>query len=900
MSIKAITVAEPPPTDARTKKPENELLDTSLRLPPSPPKSEANGDSIPNSRRSSSASAEARYPLPPPTNPPKDILKEDLKTPDNHVPRDPRLIRLTGIHPFNVEAPLSALYDEGFLTSPELFYVRNHGAVPQVDDANIPDWEFSIEGMVKHPIIMTLKQLIADYEQITVPITLVCAGNRRKEQNQVRKSKGFSWGAAGLSTALWTGVPIGELIKRAVPMRGAKYICMEGADKLPNGYYGTSVKLNWAMDANRGIMLAHKMNGEILRPDHGKPLRVVVPGQIGGRSVKWLKKLIITAEPSDNWYHIYDNRVLPTMISPEQSANEPKWWMDERYAIYDLSTNSATVYPAHEEQVCLANGPETYRARGYAYGGGGRRITRVEITLDKGKSWALADIRYHEDDYRDADENDTLYGGKLDMGWRETCFTWCFWEIDLKVEDLKLSGDIMVRAMDESMNVQPRDMYWSVLGMMNNPWYRIMISREGEYLRFEHPTQPALIPGGWMEKVKARGGNLANGFWGEKMGGEGEEGGIVELKKEIKMTKDGLNRSITIDELRTHDSEANPWFVVNGEVYDGTAFLEGHPGGSTSIIGAAGQDATDEFMAIHSETAKVMMQHYHIGTLDEASRAVLHNVDEIPSEASEPREVFLQSKTWTKALLSSKQKISSDTRIFNFTLEHKEQTIGLPIGQHLMMRLRDPVTREAIIRSYTPISEGTDKGFLQVLVKVYFDTKERAGGKMTKALDAIPVGNFVDFKGPIGKFEYLSRGHCTIGGKPRFIKRFIMICAGSGITPIFQVLRAVLKNPEDETKCLVLDGNRLEEDILCKEEMDAMVKGKEDSCRLLYCLTRPGARWQGLVGRISKELLEKEVGVCRAQNGEELVLICGPEALEKSVHGILNDMGWKDEDLLFF
>lgn len=441
-----------------------------VRVPPSPPKSidsgsETSDQSAPASRRESIARVQPRYTLPPPTTVPTEILKEDLKTPDNHVPRDPRLIRLTGIHPFNVEAPLSALYDEGFLTSPELFYVRNHGAVPEVDDASISDWEFSIEGLVERPITMTLKHLIAEHEQITVPITLVCAGNRRKEQNQVRKSKGFSWGAAGVSTALWTGVPIGELIRRACPMRGAKYVCMEGADKLPNGYYGTCVKLNWAMDPNRGIMLAHKMNGEMLRPDHGKPLRVVVPGQIGGRSVKWLKKLVVTAAPSDNWYHIYDNRVLPTMVSPEQSANEPKWWTDERYAIYDLSTNSATAYPAHDERVSLVSGPETYKVRGYAYGGGGRRVTRVEVTLDKGKSWALANIRYHEDDYREViDENERLYGGRLDMGWRETCFAWCFWDIDLKIEDMAMAGDVMVRAMDESMNVQPRDMYWSVLG----------------------------------------------------------------------------------------------------------------------------------------------------------------------------------------------------------------------------------------------------------------------------------------------------------------------------------------------------------------------------------------------------------------------------------------------------
>lgn len=586
-----------------------------VHLPPSPPESiDVHSDefdwSNQISRRTSDVQSHGRYTLPPPSVEPTGILPEDLKTPDSHVPRDARLLRLTGIHPFNVEAPLSALYDEGYLTSPELFYVRNHGAVPDVDTATILDWEFSIDGLVEKPMTLTLRQLIDEYEQITVPITLVCAGNRRKEQNQVRKSKGFSWGAAGVSTALWTGVALSDLIKRAVPKYKAKYVCMEGADKLPNGYYGTSVKLNWAMDPNKGIILAYKMNGELLRPDHGKPLRVVVPGQIGGRSVKWLKKLTITAAPSDNWYHIYDNRVLPTMISPEQSANEPEWWTDERYAIYDLSTNSATAYPAHEERLSLTSTTGgAYRAKGYAYGGGGRRVTRVEITLDKGMSWVLANIRYHEDDYRDnAEENEMLFGGKLDMGWRETSFTWCFWEVDLKIEDLAASTDIMVRAMDESMNVQPRDMYWSVLGMMNNPWYRITITKEGEYLRFEHPTQPALMPGGWMQKVKDRGGNLTNGFWGENMGVEEEE--VVEVKTEIKMTADdSAGKIISIDELRQHDGEQSPWFVVNGQVYDGTAFLEDHPGGATSITAAAGQDATDEFMAIRKFCLPILMNH---------------------------------------------------------------------------------------------------------------------------------------------------------------------------------------------------------------------------------------------------------------------------------------------------
>jgi nitrate reductase (NAD(P)H) len=298
-----------------------------------------------------------------------------------------------------------------------------------------------------------------------------------------------------------------------------------------------------------------------------------------------------------------------------------------------------------------------------------------------------------------------------------------------------------------------------------------------------------------------------------------------------------------------------------------------------------------------------MMQDYHIGSLDEASRQILHDEGPEEDKSSQLRELFLQSKVWTKAILSQKTIISSDTRIFRFDLEYKDQRIGLPVGQHLMMRLRDPLTHEAIIRSYTPISEGTDKGKLDVLVKVYFDTAERKGGKMTKALDQIPVGHFVDFKGPIGKFEYLGKGKCMVGGKERYVKRFIMICGGSGITPIFQVLRAVLRDDADPTNCLVLDGNRLEEDILCRDAMNELVKGREHRCDLLYTLTKPPETWTGLKGRIGKQLLEERVGKCKSLaegHGEDLVLICGPEALEKSVHGILNELGWKDSDLLFF
>ena len=145
------------------------------------------------------------------------------------------------------------------------------------------------------------------------------------------------------------------------------------------------------------------------------------------------------------------------MVSPDIAANEPSWWTDERYAIYDLSPNSAIAYPAHDETIDLSDEAATYDVRGYAYAGGGRRVTRVELSLDKGRTWRLADIDYAEDKYRDA-QPVNLYGGLLDMNEQEACFCWCFWTLVVRVAELRDADDLVVRAMDEGMSVQPRDM----------------------------------------------------------------------------------------------------------------------------------------------------------------------------------------------------------------------------------------------------------------------------------------------------------------------------------------------------------------------------------------------------------------------------------------------------------
>jgi nitrate reductase (NAD(P)H) len=106
---------------------------------------------------------------------------------------------------------------------------------------------------------------------------------------------------------------------------GALNVCFEGAEDLPGGggsKYGTSIKKELALDPSRDIILAYMQNGELLAPDHGFPVRVIIPGFIGGRMVKWLKRIIVTTKESDSYYHYMDNRVLPSHVDTELANAE--------------------------------------------------------------------------------------------------------------------------------------------------------------------------------------------------------------------------------------------------------------------------------------------------------------------------------------------------------------------------------------------------------------------------------------------------------------------------------------------------------------------------------------------------------------------------------------------------
>jgi nitrate reductase (NAD(P)H) len=282
------------------------------------------------------------------------------------------------------------------------------------------------------------------------------------------------------------------------PTPSAQFVCFRGPLKeLPkgdDGSYGTSIPMHMALDPAADVLIAYEQNGQRLSTDHGFPVRLIVPGWIGGRMIKWLCEMKVTAAPSDNFYHFNDNRILPPEVDAERAAAEG-WWYKPEYIFNELNINSAIASPAHGEllRVERAANTQPYTMRGYAYTGGGRAVTRVEVSVDGGASWQLTTLV--------RPEKPTKYG-------RHWC--WVFWTLTLDARALLLAESVCCRAWDAGNNTQPRAITWNLMGMGNNCYFTVKVHQEatpdgGLALRFEHPTEPGALKGGGM-------GNTAGGW----------------------------------------------------------------------------------------------------------------------------------------------------------------------------------------------------------------------------------------------------------------------------------------------------------------------------------------------------------------------------------------------------
>ena len=327
--------------------------------------------------------------------------------------RDGRIVR-SG-EPLNLEMPFETT--DNFITPTKSFYVRTHFPIPKIDrDA----WWLHVEGEVEKPFAIDYEELLK-LESLTVPVTLECAGNNRNFLEP--KVKGVQWGLGAVGTAEWTGVPLSVLLNRAVVRSSAREVILEGADhgmlddpKSPSGElrFSRSVSLE---KARRDVLLAYRMNGNDLPPEHGFPVRAIVPGWYAMASIKWLQRIIVTDQPFAGYYQTLD-----------YSYWKRRGDVAELSPLTELQIKAEIAKPAQSDKV-PAN--STVRIHGAAWASGDE-IVRVEVSTDGGSTWKEA----------------TLLGDSKPNAWR-------FWEFNWKTPTASGKQTIVARAVDSLGQTQP-------------------------------------------------------------------------------------------------------------------------------------------------------------------------------------------------------------------------------------------------------------------------------------------------------------------------------------------------------------------------------------------------------------------------------------------------------------
>ncbi|RFU25641.1 hypothetical protein B7463_g10692, partial [Scytalidium lignicola] len=384
------------------------------------------------------------------------VPQEAIEDPFENDPlRDPRLRTLTA-KPCNAETPSTGLAP--FLTSNNFFYVRNHMWVPDVPES---EHRLTIELPDGEEKCYTMEELKKRFHMHKITATLQCSGNRRNDMTvHARPTNGLQWTVGAISSAEWEGVMLRDVLVDAglntqnLPDH-AKHAQFSGLEA-----YGASIPISKAVDPSGDVLLAFKMNGEDLPRDHGYPLRVIVPGNVAARSVKWLRKVVISDEESTSQWQRRDYKCFgPNVQNPDWSKAKSIQEMPVTSAITDISNAS---YFVHDKENTNAASPLT--VSGYAYSGGGHEIVRVDISTDCGQTWDQAELL-----------DDKTHGSKA-WCWKR----WRYSGANLKGEG-KTKLTLLVKATDESYNTQPKDhaSIYNARGNLATAWHRVDIALRG-------------------------------------------------------------------------------------------------------------------------------------------------------------------------------------------------------------------------------------------------------------------------------------------------------------------------------------------------------------------------------------------------------------------------------------
>ena len=345
----------------------------------------------------------------------------------------------------NAGPPLDQLARD-FITPNDLFFVRNHTWIPHFQ---LDSYRLRVHGRVTRELSLSLDDIKRDFERRELTATLQCAGNRRQELVGYKPiDDQLAWGVEAIGTAQWAGVRLGDVLCAAgISGEDAAHVAFLGLDAMlrdgEREAYGSSIPLDKALACE--VLLAYEMNGEDLPLAHGCPLRVVVPGYIGARSVKWLGEICVQTEQSDNHFQQVGYKLFPphiNMYNVDYADGMP---------LTKLPVNSVIVRPQNGSRLMAGR----VVVEGYAMSDGEHEITWISVSPDGCETWQRAEF-VHEPEM----------------------WSWQLWRSEFELAPGE--HELVVRAWDSAANSQPETIasVWNFKGYVNNAWHRVRVVAE--------------------------------------------------------------------------------------------------------------------------------------------------------------------------------------------------------------------------------------------------------------------------------------------------------------------------------------------------------------------------------------------------------------------------------------
>lgn len=227
------------------------------------------------------------------------------------------------------------------------------------------------------------------------------------------------------------------------------------------------------------------------------------------------------------------------------------------------------------------------------------------------------------------------------------------------------------------------------------------------------------------------------------------------------------------------------------------------------------------------------------------------------------KKVALSPREFRSFTVRKVDDVTHNTKRIVFDLPSADHEMGITTASCLLAKAS--VNGKNVVRPYTPTNINSEKGFLELVVKGY------PTGLLSKHIVELKEGDVLEMKGPFVKFEY----------KPNKYKQIGFIAGGSGLTPMLQVAKEICRNPADKTEIVLLFANVTEQDIILRDELDAL-QYLYPQFKVVHVLSNPSETWTGLKGFVSKEMVEEFMP---APSDDNMVCVCGPPPMMYHISG---------------